>query len=198
MPDGQAGAQPDRPALRAHVADPEAIKAALPAEGGHKPLLYAATTDNWEAMANVAKGMRRLAGSAQQRRPGRAGRPDHQDRRRRRVRPGARPGQPRPGGQSLAQATQLRRLALKQNFRPLGFPIISFPGEVADSEEGEIVAATQFIAKYAGIVVMDHLIRPWPIPLLTLRLNIYTDPQKPISVDPGIYEFNSPKPTRPS
>jgi acetyl-CoA decarbonylase/synthase complex subunit gamma len=32
---------------------------------------------------------------------------------------------------------------------------------------------------------------------LTLRLNIYTDPQKPISVDPGIYEFNHPTDTSP-
>ena len=63
---------------------------------------------------------------------------------------------------------------------------------MADSEEGEIVAATQYVAKYAGIVVMDRFDPAVAYPLLTLRLNIYTDPQKPISVDPGIYEFNSP------
>ena len=39
---------------------------------------------------------------------------------------------------------------------------------------------------------MDHFDPAIAYPLLTLRLNIYTDPQKPISVDPGIYEFNSP------
>jgi acetyl-CoA decarbonylase/synthase complex subunit gamma len=81
---------------------------------------------------------------------------------------------------------------IQNNVRPLGYPIIAFPGEVADSDEGEIVAATQYIAKYAGIVVMDHFDPAVAYPLLTLRLNIYTDPQKPISVDPGIYEFNRP------
>jgi acetyl-CoA decarbonylase/synthase complex subunit gamma len=95
-------------------------------------------------------------------------------------------------GTSLAQLTQLRRLALKKNFRPLGYPTIAFPGEVADSEEGEIVAATQYISKYAGVIVMDHFDPAVAYPLLTLRLNIYTDPQKPISVDPGVYEFNNP------
>jgi acetyl-CoA decarbonylase/synthase complex subunit gamma len=93
---------------------------------------------------------------------------------------------------SLAQVTQIRRLALKQNYRPLGFPVIAFPGEVADTEAGEIVAATQYIAKYAGVVVLDRFDPAVAYPLLTLRLNIYTDPQKPISVDPGIYEFNNP------
>jgi acetyl-CoA decarbonylase/synthase complex subunit gamma len=95
-------------------------------------------------------------------------------------------------GASLAQLTQLRRLALKSNFRLLGYPIITFPGEVADTEEGEIVAASQYISKYAGIIVMDRFDPAVAYPLLTLRLNIYTDPQKPISVDPGIYEFNKP------
>jgi acetyl-CoA decarbonylase/synthase complex subunit gamma len=94
--------------------------------------------------------------------------------------------------QSLAQLTQIRRLALKQNFKPLGYPLITFPGEVADTEEGEIIAATQYIAKYAGVIVMDRFDPAVAYPLLTLRLNIYTDPQKPISVDPGIYEFNNP------
>jgi acetyl-CoA decarbonylase/synthase complex subunit gamma len=93
---------------------------------------------------------------------------------------------------SLADLTQIRRLALKKSFRALGYPVITFPGEVADTEEGEIVAATQYIAKYAGVIVLDHFDPAVAYPLLTLRLNIFTDPQKPISVDPGIYEFNKP------
>jgi acetyl-CoA decarbonylase/synthase complex subunit gamma len=170
---------------------PDALKAALDKEGGHKPLLYAATADNWEAMAAVAKaagaslairsqdGLSELADLAQ--RISDAGVADLV------LDPGS-----RELATSLAQITQLRRLALKQNFRPLGYPIIAFPGEVADTEEGEIVAATQYIAKYAGIVVVDRFDPAVAYPLLTLRLNIYTDPQKPISVEPGIYEFNDP------
>jgi acetyl-CoA decarbonylase/synthase complex subunit gamma len=169
----------------------DALKAALEGEGSHKPLLYAATVDNWEAMAAVAKaggaslvirskdGLDELADLTKK--VGDAGVADLV------LDPGS-----RDLGGSLAQLTQLRRLALKKNFRPLGFPIITFPGEVADTEEGEIVAASQYIAKYAGIIVMDHFDPAVAYPLLTLRLNIYTDPQKPISVDPGIYEFNNP------
>jgi acetyl-CoA decarbonylase/synthase complex subunit gamma len=171
--------------------DAAALKAALEKEGGRKPLLYAATTDNWEAMAAVAKkgnaslvvrsanGLDELAELTQN--VTKAGVADLA------LDPGS-----RDLSVSLAQVTQLRRLALKKNFRLLGYPIIAFPGEVADSEEGEIVAATQYIAKYAGVVVMDRFDPAVAYPLLTLRLNIYTDPQKPISVDPGIYEFNKP------
>jgi acetyl-CoA decarbonylase/synthase complex subunit gamma len=170
---------------------PDALEAALEVEGGHKPLLYAATADNWEAMAEVVKGKAVSLAIRSQDGLGElaeltknladAGVEDLV------LDPGS-----RDLGQSLAQMTQLRRLALKKNFRPLGYPIIAFPGEVADTEEGEIVAATQYIAKYAGVVVMDRFDPAVAYPLLTLRLNIYTDPQKPISVDPGIYEFNNP------
>jgi len=171
--------------------DPSTLEAALEVEGGHKPLLYAATADNWEAMAAVAKagqvplavrsqdGLDELAELTQK--LGDAGVADLV------LDPGS-----RDLGPSLAQLTQIRRLALKKSFKALGYPVISFPGEAADTEEGEIVAATQYISKYAGIIVMDRFDPAVAYPLLTLRLNIYTDPQKPISVDPGIYEFNNP------
>jgi acetyl-CoA decarbonylase/synthase complex subunit gamma len=171
--------------------DPGTLQAALEVEGGHKPLLYAATVDNWEAMAALAKagnvplavrssdGLEELADLTTK--ISNAGVADLV------LDPGS-----RELGPSLIQLTQIRRLALKKSFKALGYPIISFPCEVADTEEGEIVASAQYIAKYAGIVVMDRFDPAVAYPLLTLRLNIYTDPQKPISVDPGIYEFNNP------
>jgi acetyl-CoA decarbonylase/synthase complex subunit gamma len=176
--------------------DPNALKTALEVEGGHKPLLYAATADNWETMAGVAKavgaslairskdGLEELADLTKK--LGNAGVADLV------LDPGS-----RDLAASLAQMTQIRRLALKKSFRPLGFPMIAFPGEVADTEEEEIVAATQYISKYAGVIVLDRFDPAVAYPLLTLRLNIFTDPQKPISVDPGIYEFNSPTPDSP-
>ena len=93
----------------------------------------------------------------------------------------------------LARSTQVRRLALKSNFRPLGFPVIAFPCDAKD----EGVAAAQAIAKYAGFVVLSEFKPELLYPLLVLRENIYTDPQKPIQVQPGIYEINSPKPESP-
>jgi len=169
----------------------DALKAALGKEGGHQPVLYAATGDNWEAMAAVAKGAKASLVVRSK-----DGLDELADLTGKLTDAGIENLILDPGSRdlatSLSQVTQLRRLALKKNFRPLGYPIITFPGEVADSDEGEIVAATQYISKYAGIIVMDHFDPAMAYPLLTLRLNIYTDPQKPISVDPGIYEFNSP------
>jgi len=98
---------------------------------------------------------------------------------------------------SLAALTQLRRLAIKKNFRPLGFPIITFPGEGADTIEDEVLLAAQHIAKYAGFIVLDHFDATIAYPLLTLRQNIFTDPQKPIQVTPGLYEINDPAPESP-
>jgi acetyl-CoA decarbonylase/synthase complex subunit gamma len=169
----------------------EALESALNVEGGHKPLLYAATADNWEAMAAVAK-----AGRASLAIRSSDGLDELADLTGKVSGAGVADLVLDPGSRSLsgslAQLTQLRRLALKKNFRALGYPIIAFPGEVADTEEGEIVAASQYVSKYAGVIVMDHFDPAVAYPLLTLRLNIYTDPQKPISVDPGIYEFNNP------
>jgi acetyl-CoA decarbonylase/synthase complex subunit gamma len=98
---------------------------------------------------------------------------------------------------SLVSLTQIRRLALKKQFRPLGYPVITFPGEGAASAEEEAILASQQIAKYGSIIVLNHFDPAVIYPLLTLRLNIYTDPQKPIQVSPGLYEINNPKPGSP-
>ncbi|NIO67513.1 MAG: acetyl-CoA decarbonylase/synthase complex subunit gamma, partial [Anaerolineae bacterium] len=74
----------------------------------------------------------------------------------------------------------------------LGYPYITFPGEGADSEAEEVVLAAQHIAKYGGFIVLDHFDPATAYPLLTLRLNIYTDPQKPIQVEPGLRDINGP------
>jgi acetyl-CoA decarbonylase/synthase complex subunit gamma len=59
------------------------------------------------------------------------------------------------------------------------------------------VLAAQAIAKYAGFIVLNHLAPEMIYPLLVLRENIYTDPQKPIQMQPGLYEINDPKPGDP-
>jgi len=88
----------------------------------------------------------------------------------------------------LTLSTQLRRLSLK-NFRPLGYPIVVF------AKNSEVAA--QAISKYAGFIVLDEFAPEALYPLLVLRQNIYTDPQKPVQVQPGIYEINGPKPETP-
>jgi acetyl-CoA decarbonylase/synthase complex subunit gamma len=96
---------------------------------------------------------------------------------------------------SLALNTQIRRLALK-NFRPLGYPTIAFAADSGDPGRDSLLAA-QAICKYAGFVVLDRFVPELVYPLLVLRENIYTDPQKPIQVLPAIYEINSPGPSAP-
>ena len=93
--------------------------------------------------------------------------------------------------ESLTRSTQVRRLAIKSNLRALGYPTIFFAAQ--NGIEKEAVYAAQAIAKYAGFVVLDTFAPEIIYPLLVLRENIYTDPQKPIQVTPGIYEINSPK-----
>lgn len=97
-------------------------------------------------------------------------------------------------GEWLTRSTQARRLALK-NFKPLGYPTIFFAAQ--NGLDKEAVYAAQAIAKYAGFVVIDTFAPEMIYPLLVLRENIYTDPQKPIQVQPGVYEINSPKPESP-
>jgi acetyl-CoA decarbonylase/synthase complex subunit gamma len=92
-------------------------------------------------------------------------------------------------GQELVLNTQIRRLAVKKNFRPLGFPTLAFPKTPS--------AAVQAITKYAGFIVLDQFTPELVYPLLVLRQNIYTDPQKPIQVQPGLYEINTPRPEDP-
>jgi len=86
-------------------------------------------------------------------------------------------------------------LALKANFHALGYPSIVFAAQAGKDKEA--IHAAQAITKYAGFVVLDTFAPEMIYPLLVLRENIYTDPQKPIQVQPGIYEINSPRPESP-
>jgi acetyl-CoA decarbonylase/synthase complex subunit gamma len=97
---------------------------------------------------------------------------------------------------TLTANTITRRMALKKNFRALGFPIASFPGDVGDQAQ-EVMLAAQAIGKYSSFIVMEHFAPETIYPLLVLRQNIYTDPQKPIQVQPGVYEINDPEPEDP-
>lgn len=97
---------------------------------------------------------------------------------------------------TLTANTSARRMALKQTFRDLGYPILNVAGEAA-TPEMEVVLAAQAISKYGSFVILDHFTPETAYPLLVLRQNIYTDPQKPIQVQPGLYEINNPGPEDP-
>jgi acetyl-CoA decarbonylase/synthase complex subunit gamma len=56
----------------------------------------------------------------------------------------------------------------------------------------ETVIASIFVAKYAGIIVLSDLKGESLFPLLVERMNIYTDPQRPLATTEGIYEIGNP------
>ena len=182
-------------ALILTAAEPAVLEAGLDAAPDATPLLGAATAQNWQGMAALAKkyklplvvrasSLDELATLAQQVQA--AGVQDLV------LDPAA-----RAAGPSLAIMTQARRLAIKQSARDLGFPLMTFPGEGATEPDDEAALAAQQVAKYAGFVVLDHFSPATAYALLVLRQNIYTDPQKPIQVQPGLYEINNPKPESP-
>jgi len=86
----------------------------------------------------------------------------------------------------------IRRAALKEGNHSLGFPTITFPCEMAGNLDMETVIASMLIAKYAGIIVLSDFKGESLFPLLLERLNIYTDPQRPMTVTQGIYEIGGP------
>jgi acetyl-CoA decarbonylase/synthase complex subunit gamma len=83
-----------------------------------------------------------------------------------------------------------RRAALKQNFKPLGYPLLRFI-ESEDPLDGTAEAVNE-IDKYGGICVLPKFDAAQIASLMTLRLNIYTDPQKPIQVEPNLYPVGEP------
>ncbi len=171
------------------LGDPAALKAALDVlDPNEKALIGNATSDNWEEMAELAK-QHGAALSV------RASSVDDMAALSEKIQSTGlkdlvlAPAQKGFQG-TLVANTLLRRMALK-NFRPFGYPIISFPGDVGD-ESTEVMLAAQAIGKYSGFIVLDHFSPEIAYPLLVLRENIFTDPQKPIQVQPGIYEINDP------
>ncbi|MFQ5486618.1 MAG: acetyl-CoA decarbonylase/synthase complex subunit gamma, partial [Desulfobacterales bacterium] len=94
--------------------------------------------------------------------------------------------------QSLEDQVIIRRAALKNGNRTLGFPTITFPCEMTSSLDMEALIAAMFVAKYGGITILSDLAGEILFPLLLERLNIYTDPQRPMTVTEGIYEVGNP------
>mgnify|MGYP001812691384 FL=1 len=101
-----------------------------------------------------------------------------------------------PGSREIKQSNEdqiaIRRAALKDANRDVGFPTITFPCEMASNLDMESLIAGMHIAKYGGIVILSDFIGESLFPLLVSRLNIFTDPQRPMTVTEGIYEINNP------
>ena len=173
--------------------DPAVMEAGLKVLDGEQPLLLGANSSNWEAMADLASQNGTALGVA-------AGTLEELAELTEKIQAkGVEDMVLRPVaaamGPSLALQTQIRRLALK-NFRPLGYPTVAFAGDGGNPAKESTLAA-HAICKYAGFVVLDTFAPELVYPVLVLRENIYTDPQKPIQVQPAVYEINDPQPSDP-
>jgi acetyl-CoA decarbonylase/synthase, CODH/ACS complex subunit gamma len=168
----------------------DVLAAGLKACADKKPLLYAATKDNADAVAALAKesgcavvakasSLDELVALTEKL-----------------AAAGLKSIVIDSGARTVRQAFQdqvvIRSAALNKKFRPLGYPTIVFPCEMTDNPLKEAMIAGMFVAKYAGIIVLSDFKGESLFPLLVERLNIYTDPQRPLATTQGIYEINNP------
>jgi acetyl-CoA decarbonylase/synthase complex subunit gamma len=169
--------------------DPAAMKAALDKCRDNRPLLWGAAKDeSFSPMLSLAREyscplavsagtLDELAGLTEQAKA--AGVEDIV------LAPGAK------GILELEESlVKIRTLALKKTFRPLGYPTIALTDDKDPHVQcAEAVALT---CKFASIVVMTTT-EPWAVlPVLTARMNIFTDPQKPVQVEPKLYAVGEP------
>lgn len=98
---------------------------------------------------------------------------------------------------SLEEQVIIRRLGVISKNRELGFPTIVFPCEMTDNFLKETIYASLYIAKYGGVIVLSDLKGENLFPLTVARMNIYTDPQRPMATTQGIYEINNPNENSP-
>jgi len=163
--------------------DAAALKAAVGPLAARKPLIGEANIDNYEAVVNIAKensvpvilkadGLDALSDLVEKA-----------------VALGYKEFVLDPGSkttvQKLADLTQLRRLAIKKKFRTFGYPVIVFTNH--ENPLDEIMEASVYVCKYASAIVLKTSAKAHLLPLMTLKQNLYTDPQKPIQVEEKLY-----------
>jgi len=170
--------------------NPDVLAAGLKACADRKPLIYAATKDNLGQVANLAKenscpvavrgaGLEEVSQLTTKLTEARVNDIVIDS-----------------GSRTIRQAFEdqiiIRSSALAKKFRPLGFPTIVFPCEMTNDPMKEALIASVFVAKYSGIIVLSDFQGESLFPLLVERLNIYTDPQRPLATTEGIYEIGDP------
>ncbi|MCS7124823.1 MAG: acetyl-CoA decarbonylase/synthase complex subunit gamma [Candidatus Bathyarchaeota archaeon] len=183
--------------------NPTILEAGLMAAPKARPLLYAATKNNWRDMAELAlmydcpltvfapgnlKLLKSLAKTLVE-----YGVQDLV------LDPGTFPGEGL--ADTLNNFTMIRRMACKQGDELVGFPLMGIPMTVWLDSVGlapeivkwrEAYLAAMLIARFADILIM-HSLDGWALlPNVVLRANIYTDPRKPVAVEPGLKVFGAP------
>jgi acetyl-CoA decarbonylase/synthase complex subunit gamma len=188
--------------------DPNVLEAGVMAIPKSRPLLYAATKDNWKEMAELAlmyncplavfapndlKMLLSLTRTLLE-----YGVEDLV------LDPGTFPSDGL--ADMLNNFTMIRRAACEKGEELCGFPLIGVP-MVTWTERGEAVdeivkwreayLASMLIVRFADIIIV-HSVDGWSLlPSVILRQNIYTDPRKPVAVESGLKSFGTPEENSP-
>ncbi len=173
--------------------DAKALSGALEALAGRQPLIYAATGANLEEMTQLAKKFKAplaVKGETLEELADLTAKAKQNGVEDLVLAPPIKSTE-----EGLTCLTQLRRLALEKNFRPLGYPVIALT--TAEDAVQESLQAVVYTCKYASIVAMRGR-EPWQVlPVLTARFNIFTDPQVPNAVEAKLYKIGDPSPDAP-
>ncbi len=182
--------------------DPKVLKAGLEVVADRKPLLYAATKDNWQDVADLMMEydvplvlfspddldtLKSLAATFLE-----MGREDLV------LDPGTNP-QGKPLRESFENFLMIRRAGIKEGQHEIAFPLLAVPmtaylanDDPVSASYWETVLASVFTVRYGDIMIL-HSIEPYALlPEMHIRDTIYTDPRKPVKVDPKVYEVGSP------
>ena len=191
----KAAALPDRTVI-IDTKDVDTAKAAVEAIKDNKPILNGANKDNFAAMSEIAKAAGLVLGVS-----GKDLSELHDT-----VAELEKAGNKNlildvtapTIKETFANAVLVRRTAIKDGDRTFGYPSIVNLGVLCDHDEHlETALASMFVVKYGSINVMDKIGYAEALPLYGLRQNIFTDPQKPMKVAPGIYPINGAGPDDP-
>ena len=186
--------------------DPNIIEAGLIEASSRRPLIYAATKDNWKEMAELSlmykcplavfspndlKMLKSLVKTLKEY--------------------GVEDLVLDPGtfwnglSETINNFTMIRRSACKEEDEFLGLPLIGVPATVwMEPDEipevtiwKEACLSSMLITRYADALIM-HSFEGWSLlPLIILRQNLYTDPRKPVAVESGLKAFGSPNEASP-
>jgi acetyl-CoA decarbonylase/synthase complex subunit gamma len=168
--------------------DPVAAEAALKQFDGKGPALFGANAGNLDEMAKVAKQYKAALGVSA------SGLDELSTLTEKAKSLGVEDLMLDPGGRTakeiIEQNTLIRRAAIKKNFKPLGYPVVTFA--LRDESLLETLIAALGVAKYSSIIVLGSIEKWKNLALFTLRQNLYTDPQVPMQVEQKIYKIGEP------
>ncbi len=168
----------------------DALKAGAEACGENKPLLFGATADNVDAFAALNKDTGCVIGVKGKNLDDLVETTDKL------LAAGVKDMVIDTGARTMKEGFEdnivARRSAVKDKFKPLGFPTITFPCEMSDDLMMEAMIGSVLMAKYAAITVFSDIQGDILFPLLLEQLNIFTDPQRPMVVQEDIYPITGP------